>query len=339
TSIENITGSASGDDMISGNAGVNVLNGNGGSDSLFGEGGDDTLITDGLDVVLDGGEGVDTIDLSGISEGVTVDLDTNTPMPGPATETGQLTVGSNTTVLTDIENVIGTAFNDTLFGNNELNDIDAGAGDDIVHTFAGADTVDGGDGTDTILFSAGGAVTIDLDDNGDATAVIGGADADTIMNFENVNGSTTGGDTISGNAGVNVLNGQGGDDTLDGEGGNDTLIGGTGNDTLIGGEGEDTATYADLSADITVTDNGDGSLTVTTLTEGVDTLTGVETILDGNGDVVFTSLTASATSLSVSSATASLAIPGDGSAAVFDDGLDSAAFAASLAAADTVEIA
>ena len=46
-----------------------------------------------------------------------------------------------------------------------------------------------------------------------------------------------------------------------------------------------------LSADITVVENPDGTLTVTTLTEGTDTLTDVETLVDGNGDIIFTTLT------------------------------------------------
>ncbi|MEM7663445.1 MAG: calcium-binding protein [Pseudomonadota bacterium] len=283
TSIENLTGSAAGDDSLSGNSGANVLNGNGGADSLFGEGGDDTLITDGLDVVVDGGEGTDTIDLSNIAEGVTIDLDTNTPQPGPATQTGLLTVGENTTDVVDVENVIGTDGDDLILGNNELNVLDGGAGDDAIHSFGGADTIIGGEGTDTALFSAGPGVVLDLDDNGDGVATVNapdGATLDSVFGFENINGSNNadtpngGADILSGNSGVNVLNGQVGDDTLDGEGGADTLIGGEGDDTFISDGldtvfGGDSIDLEDVSADLITDDGGVDTVDFSERTEAV----------------------------------------------------------------------
>jgi Ca2+-binding RTX toxin-like protein len=86
-----------------------------------------------------------------------------------------------------------------------------------------------------------------------------------------------------------TLDGEGGDDRLTGNAGNDTLIGGTGNDILRGGTGIDTATYADsiIAANFAPVADGDPSLggaqpgwTVTTATQGTDSLTGVE-IVDG----------------------------------------------------------
>jgi Ca2+-binding RTX toxin-like protein len=86
-----------------------------------------------------------------------------------------------------------------------------------------------------------------------------------------------------------TLDGEGGDDRLTGNAGNDTLIGGTGNDILRGGTGTDTATYADsiTAANIAPVADGDPSTggaqpgwTVTTATQGTDSLTGVE-IVDG----------------------------------------------------------
>ena len=65
-----------------------------------------------------------------------------------------------------------------------------------------------------------------------------GALIDTVLNFENINGSNNAGsanggaDVLSGNSGANQLNGQAGDDVLNGEGGNDILIGGAGSDTF-----------------------------------------------------------------------------------------------------------
>ena len=189
-------------------------------------------------------------------DGVIVDLDVNSAgangTPGqdgaiidaPPAAGGQPVNGVN---LVDIENVIGSDFNDGIFGNNEVNVLEAGGGNDILHGFAGDDFLAGGDGTDTVLFSAAPAsVTVDLSDQvsvadfasivaGDSPAVIaatGGAGSNVLSGFENVTGSQSD-DVITGDSNANVLNGNGGNDILDGGAGADTLIGGAGNDTLI----------------------------------------------------------------------------------------------------------
>ncbi|MGF1535850.1 MAG: CHRD domain-containing protein [Elainellaceae cyanobacterium] len=210
--------------------------------------------------VIDGGEGIDTVDLSGVEEGVVIDLDLNTPTPGPETQDGAIldAPGGNVIVeVDDVENVIGTDFDDLILGNNEVNVLQGGAGDDAIHTFASADVLDGGEGVDTALFTAGGGVTIDLDEDGNAISSFG----DEVIAIENVNGSATGDDDISGNDSVNVLNGQGGGDVLNGEGGDDTLLGGDGDDTLLGGigndeidggAGDDTASFDDLDVGVSV---------------------------------------------------------------------------------------
>ncbi|MEL7453020.1 MAG: calcium-binding protein, partial [Pseudomonadota bacterium] len=76
-----------GDDQLIGGDGNDILDGGAGTDNLDGGTGDDTFITDGLDDI-NGGDGVDTADFSGRTEGVNVDLDLNTPQPGPASQEG-----------------------------------------------------------------------------------------------------------------------------------------------------------------------------------------------------------------------------------------------------------
>jgi Ca2+-binding RTX toxin-like protein len=61
-----------------------------------------------------------------------------------------------------------------------------------------------------------------------------------------------GNDTLAGLAGDDLLIGGPGDDSIDGGEGNDTILGGAGNDTLSGGNGTDTASYADVTAGVTV---------------------------------------------------------------------------------------
>ena len=281
-SIENITGSASEGDNLSGNSGVNILNGNGGDDIINGEGGadiliggegDDTFVLTSVDdgETIDGGpnsdpaavaagasasisgNGGDTLDLSALTEGVRVDLDTATPGAGPAGQIGELTQGDATVALTDIENIIGTQGDDTLLGNQEFNEIFGGAGNDSIHTFGGADFADGGEGIDTLLLTATPAGTeVTLGENGDGVVLINGNAADTFVNFENVSGSNAGDDVLTGNSFDNVLAGNGGDDVL---------TGGLGDDTLDGGDGFDTADFSDIDVPVVVTldENGNGT--------------------------------------------------------------------------------
>ncbi|MEL6573911.1 MAG: CHRD domain-containing protein [Pseudomonadota bacterium] len=188
-----------------------------------------------------GSDDIDTIDLSAFN-GVTIDLDVNTPQPGPASQEGVIRVGGEVVAeVADFENVQGSGGDDLILGNNEINVLEGLGGNDSIHSFGGADTIDGGDGIDTALFSAGAGVIVDLDEDGNAIAQINapnGALIDTVLNFENINGSNNAGspnggnDILSGNSGANQLNGQAGDDILNGEGGDDILIGGEGSDTF-----------------------------------------------------------------------------------------------------------
>jgi serralysin len=99
--------------------------------------------------------------------------------------------------------------------------------------------------------------------------------------IENVKGGT-GNDRITGNILANVL---------DGGVGNDTLAGGRGNDTIIGGAGSDTAIIAVNSANIQLSFNSLTSLLqLSSQTEGVDTLSGIETIAFADRTVVVASL-------------------------------------------------
>jgi len=263
--FENVVGSQSADD-ITGDDNNNLLNGNGGADTLSGGAGDDTLVSDAQDV-LDGGTGNDTVNFSGAAEnatggafnGVIIDLDVNSagangtpsqfgailnvPPAAGGVQIGDLSV-------TDVENVIGTNFNDGLFGNNEVNILSGGAGNDIIHGFAGNDFLSGGAGTDTVLFSAAPAgVVVNLGDQiseedfaagnfGTVFAATGGAGSNVLAGFENVTGSQSA-DDITGDSNANTLNGNGGNDVLFGLGGADTLLGGAGDDILAGGGGTD----------------------------------------------------------------------------------------------------
>jgi Ca2+-binding RTX toxin-like protein len=84
-------------------------------------------------------------------------------------------------------------------------------------------------------------------------------------------------DSIAGLAGNDSISGLGGNDTLQGGDGDDTLVGGAGNDRIEGGAGIDYAVYVSSPGTFSLArDETSGALTVTTASEGVDTLVGVE---------------------------------------------------------------
>lgn len=89
------------------------------------------------------------------------------------------------------------------------------------------------------------------------------------------------GGTIFGNGGDDILMAGKGPDHLVGGFGNDYLSGGAGKDILDGGPGIDTAFFNLARADATINRNANGSITVTSGKEGIDTLTGIEQLLFG----------------------------------------------------------
>ncbi|MGH6858820.1 MAG: calcium-binding protein [Phyllobacterium sp.] len=240
------------DNRLNGNEGNDILNGRGGDDDLKGAEGDDILqggdgddhLTGGIGIDrFDGGAGTDTVEFDShmdAPEGVTVDLSAETAFGGEA-GTGE--------IISNIENITATIFDDVLTGDGK---------DNVFEVGGGADRIDTGDGTDTVIFSGSGSVF--------ATGLIislttgtvsgGNSDGSTFTNVENVTGGF-GRDFIYGDNGDNVLSGSDGADDIFGGGGNDTIIGGMGtyftenfapagsipgippNDSLTGGAGAD----------------------------------------------------------------------------------------------------
>jgi Ca2+-binding RTX toxin-like protein len=245
SSIENIIGSVHGD-ILTGAAGANQLDGGNGNDMLAGQGGADRLI---------GGAGIDTADYGGSDAGVTVDLGAGTGAGGDA----------EGDILSDIENVAGSASADRLTGAAGANRLDGGGADDILVGLGGADVLVGAAGVDTADYSASAAgVTIDLDVG---TGSGGDAEGDTLTGIENLTGSAHA-DRLTGGAGVNVLTGGDGDDMLAGRGDADQLI---------GGAGIDTADYSVSAAGVTVdlgAGTGSGGDAEGDVLSGIENVTG-----------------------------------------------------------------
>ena len=222
--IENLTGSPE-NDMLTGDGSDNVIEGGDGSD------------------ILRGGAGTDTVSYR------------NSPGKVEVTINGAASfgdAGGDTFPDSDFQNLIGSAYGDTLTGDGSSN---------VIEGLAGADTLNGGTGgTNTLSYASSDAgVTVDLragsGDNSDMIRTSSGGhaagDKVDLDSFANIIGSAHT-DTLTGDNGTNRLEGGAGSDRLNGDGGDDTLDGGPGGDTLDGGVGEDTVTYAKATEGVTV---------------------------------------------------------------------------------------
>ncbi len=133
-----------------------------------------------------------------------------------------------TETLSGIEKVIGTNNGDIIL--DTASEIDAKGGNDYINSVQQNSVIDGGQGTDTVDYSASDtSVSVDLTA---ATGAGGHAEGDTLSNIENLIGSDFD-DQLTGDTGVNTFRGGAGDDALAGKGGADILIGGSGNDTAV----------------------------------------------------------------------------------------------------------
>jgi Ca2+-binding RTX toxin-like protein len=169
-----------------------------------------------------------------------------------------------------IENLNGSAYSDTLGGNDLANIINGDPGNDSLLGLGGADLLYGGTGNDRLdggagndtMAGGGGNDIYHVDAPGDVVqGEVGfaqGGGIDTVFtrvdltapaNVEILRAEAgvagidlTGNDapgTLVGNEGANRLDGRGGNDQLNGNAGNDVLTGGEGADTLVGGAGAD----------------------------------------------------------------------------------------------------
>ncbi len=251
--VENLTYTGTGNFTAGGNALNNVLTGGVGNDVLRGRGGNDTLI---------GGLGNDTADYSLAAGGVTARLDT-----GVASNDGD--GGSDT--FNGIENLTGSAFNDTLFGNAGDNILIGGAGRDVILGLGGNDTIMGGGDVPNELYGGAGDDTYIVEHRSDSIIENAGEGYDTIRsalsqinmaaNVEELVYTGTGTFVGVGNAQNNLIRGGTGRDTLMGLGGNDILMGGTGAaNELYGGDGDDY--YILQVADTVIEAAGGGTDTV-----------------------------------------------------------------------------
>lgn len=200
-------------------------------------------------------------------------------------------------VLSGIENVEGSSFNDTLTGDGGDNVLTGGDGADSLVGGAGNDTLLGGNGNDTLVGGAGadsldGGSGVDrVDYSGSAAAInidlktgigLGGdAQGDTLNAIEDAIGSAFD-DTIIGSDGANVLQGGAGNDAI--HGGSDASA-----DSILGGDGKDLITETGGAGSNDTISGGAGSDTISA-GGGADTIaggTGDDQLTGGDGNDVF----------------------------------------------------
>ena len=182
----------------------------------------DILFGDAHDNVLEGGAGADFLGGNGGSDTASYEH-ANAGVFANLTNSSFDTGDAAGDVYSNISNLRGSTFADTLVGDDHDNILEGGAG---------ADALIGGGGNDTASYAhASRSVFVSLSDPAHGN---GGTDAvgDTYNGIENVIGSAFG-------------------DFLSGDSGNNVLEGGAGADTLDGGASIDTASYAHAAAGLT----------------------------------------------------------------------------------------
>ena len=127
------------------------------------------------------GTGSDTVDYSGLTAGVTVDLD------GPFGSLGSAQGSqSGVDVLYSVENAIGSQGADSISGSKGANTLEGRGGNDVISGEGGADVIDGGAGNDTLDGGSGKDLVLGGDGKdslrwGASDTLDGGAGLDTLV--------------------------------------------------------------------------------------------------------------------------------------------------------------
>jgi Ca2+-binding RTX toxin-like protein len=173
--------------------------------------------------IWDGG-GTDTIDASNYAGGVTIDL-----RPGEFSTVDQAQLVNHLALSGGVAMAPGNIAMSLLYNNDVRSLIEnatGGTGNDILVGNMANNVLDGGAGSDSVIFTSTTGVNVTLNDTNTDVIVNHDGETDTLRSIENI-GGTSGSDTITGNSLDNVLTGgSGGTDVLSGLGGNDRLIGG-----------------------------------------------------------------------------------------------------------------
>ncbi|MBI5107083.1 MAG: hypothetical protein HZB46_19250, partial [Solirubrobacterales bacterium] len=176
-------------------------------------------------VTLEGGADDDVLEVSGRATGDTIRGGDGFDTVSYLARAGGTPVTLSLNGVADDGDPRGTGEKDDL--GNDVEQLIGTPGADAITGNAGGQTIDGGLGTDT-LAALGGADTLSFASRGTAVTAdltaLTTSDGDTIASFEHLRGGGAG-DTLTGDGGANTIEGGAGDDVLDGRGGVDELQG------------------------------------------------------------------------------------------------------------------
>jgi Ca2+-binding RTX toxin-like protein len=309
TNIENLTGSDYADALV-GNNSSNSLYGLDGNDFLDGKGGDDFMSGGSGNDTLKGGGGAD--DLQG-----SVGIDTASYYESPEGVFAVLgLVGAGGDAEGDtfigIENLTGSIYADTLWGDDGINELMGMDGNDRLKGYGGADSLHGGNGNDTLrgmdgndtLDGGAGADTMQggtgddtyyVDNGADDIIEVAGQGADRVRTstsyslapgseveiLETTDPTAATAISLGGNEYANIIIGNAGNNVIVGGAGLDTMFGGDGWDVFVWHSITEMGSTLDANSD-TVRDfnAADGDLIVLSLIDADGNA--------GNGDTAFT---------------------------------------------------
>jgi Ca2+-binding RTX toxin-like protein len=143
-----------GNDTLIGGAGNDTLDGGAGNDILIGGDGNDRLVGGDGDDVMDGGAGADTF-IGNLGYDTVTYASSDTSVTADLTSSANNAGGAYGDLFSSVENLTGSAFDDTLVGGASGNVLDGGAGNDRLYGRAGNDTMYGGSGADWLEGGAG----------------------------------------------------------------------------------------------------------------------------------------------------------------------------------------
>jgi Ca2+-binding RTX toxin-like protein len=220
--------------IITGGSGNDTIDGGGGADVISAGGGNDSVSYYGAETSIDGGTGTNTLLLKTAVAVNLANADVTSSDGVNATNFQNVDASALSSAVTltgssSVNTITGGSGDDTIDGAGGADVISAGGGNDTV-TYRGAESsIDGGAGSDTLIFAATGSVTAINLAAGDQTT----GDGVTVSNFENVNASIfTTAVTVTGSSSANTITTGSGNDTIDGGGGTDVIAAGAGNDTV-----------------------------------------------------------------------------------------------------------